>query len=86
MSGHINLLIVSLEFNFNNIMEAVKSAEGREYTIADDKGPSTIILRSKKGLFITPAYVQELEKGQQIFGIASYLLQTRDGSLLIAGS
>jgi len=35
MSGHINLLIVSLEFNFNNIMEAVKSAEGREYTIAD---------------------------------------------------
>jgi len=37
MSGHINLLIVSLEFNFNNIMEAVKSAEGREYTIADDR-------------------------------------------------
>jgi len=64
----------------------VKSAEGREYTIADDKGPSTIILRSKKGLFITPAYVQELEKAQQIFGVASYLLQTQDGSLVIAGS
>lgn len=67
-------------------MEAVKSAEGREYTIADDKGPSTIILRSKKGVFVTPAYVQELEQAQQIFGVASYLLQTRDGSLLIAAS
>lgn len=35
---------------------------------------------------MTPAYVQELEKAEQIFGTASYLLQTRNGEIVIAGS
>lgn len=45
-----------------------------------------MLLRSKKGVFSTPAYVQELEKAQQLFGNAAYLLQTRDGELVIIAS
>lgn len=67
-------------------MEGAKGKEGKEYSLADDKGPSQLLLRTKKGVFSTPAYVQELEKAQQLFGAASFLLQTRDGELVIAAS
>jgi 3-deoxy-D-manno-octulosonic acid (KDO) 8-phosphate synthase len=60
--------------------------EGKEYTIADDKGPSSLVINCKKGVFVTPAYVQNLEQGFQIFGKASFLLQTRNGSIIVAGS
>ena len=66
-------------------MEAGKG-ELREYTLADDKGPQDLLLRCKKGVFGTPAYVTELEKALPIFGNASFLLQTKDGRRIVAGS
>lgn len=37
-------------------------------------------------MFVTPPYVQELEKAEQIFGTASFLLHTKNGEIVIAGS
>ena len=66
-------------------MEAGKG-QLREYSLADDKGPSDLLLRCKKGVFATPAYVTELEKAVPVYGNASFLLQTKDGGRIVAGS
>ncbi|CAM6005988.1 unnamed protein product [Sphagnum balticum] len=67
-------------------MEAVDPSKGRDYTREDDKGPAEILLRSKQGLYLSPAYDQGLANAHLIFGVASYLLQTRNGALLVAAS
>ena len=67
-------------------MEAGGKGEGKDYSLADDKGPQDLLLRCKQGVFLTPAYVDDLQKAHHIFGNAAFLLQTKDGRRVVAAS
>jgi hypothetical protein len=41
-------------------MEAVDKQKGKEYTLADDKGPKELILRSKTGTYVLSSYLDGL--------------------------
>ena len=59
---------------------------GKEYTIANDKGPQELLLYEKEGVFITEAYTETANRKNKIFGKACYLLQSKSGDLIIAAS
>lgn len=69
-----------------NSMDAANTGKGKPYTIEDDKGPKDILLYEKHGVFVTPAYRETVQKENQIFGKASFLLYTRSGEFVIAAS
>jgi hypothetical protein len=41
-------------------MEADNKLNGKEYTLADDKGTKQIILRAKSGTYVLPSYTQNV--------------------------
>lgn len=65
-------------------MEATE--KGTEFTILHDKGPSSILIRSKLGIFISGAYEESVEGKKKIFGSAAFMLQTKNGEFIIVGS
>lgn len=67
-------------------MEAVDNQKGKEYTLADDKGPKELILRSKTGTYVLSSYLDGLQKAKKIYGKASFLLQTKNMDFVIAAS
>lgn len=68
-------------------MEAVDNKKGKEYTLADDKGTKSILIRNKTGTYILPSYMNtDLSTGIKIFDKASFLLQTSNMEIVIAAS
>lgn len=67
-------------------MEAVDNKKGKEYTLADDKGPKELIIRDKSGTYVLSSYLDGLDKAKKIYGKASFLLQTKNMELIIAAS
>ena len=65
-------------------MEATE--KGKEFTIADDKGPTSVIIRSKQGVYISDAYDENFHDKVQIFGSACFLFQARGGEFVVIGS
>ena len=65
-------------------MEAADQGKGKEYTIQDDKGIKTVIMRSKQGVFIAEAYDEKLENKKCIFGSSSFMVQSPDGRGVVA--
>lgn len=65
-------------------MEATE--KGREFTIADDKGPRSVIIRSKLGVFISDAYDENFDDKVKIFGSANFLFQSKTGEFIIISS
>ena len=68
-------------------MEAVDNKKGKEYTLEDDKGTKSILIRNKTGTYILPSYLNtDLSTGIKIFDKASFLLQTSNMEIVIAAS
>lgn len=59
---------------------------GKEYTIADDKGPRELLIFEKEGVFISQAYSETANRKNKIFGKASYVIQSKKGDLVVAAS
>jgi hypothetical protein len=59
---------------------------GKEYTIADDKGPKQLLICDKDGVFITEAYAEPINHGNKIFGKAVYVIQSKKKNFLIVAS
>lgn len=60
--------------------------KGKEYTIADDKGPHELLIYEKEGVFISEAYSETANRKNKIFTKASYLIQSKKGDLIVAAS
>ena len=69
-------------------MEAVdnKNLNGNAYTLNDGKGTKQLLIRDKKGTYILSSYLDDLTNGIKIYEKASFLLQTKNMSLIITGS
>lgn len=68
-------------------MYAAEAGKGNApFTITDDKGPNDILLYEKQGVFITPGYNETVPQQTKIFSKATFLLQTKNGEIVIAGS
>lgn len=65
-------------------MEATE--KGKEFTITDDKGPRSVLIRSKLGVFISDAYDENFDDKVKIFGLATFLLQSKNGEFVIISS